>query len=501
MDLLLGLDVGTTATKAQLFDLEGNVIASATYPYGLITPREGWVEQDPEELWRAVVTTSRSVLGRIGRGDRVVALSQSSQAGTTIPVNADGTPTYNAISWMDQRGDAQARHIKERWGADFIYNTTGWTLQSGLPLQHIGWFRQNYPQEFLETRRFLFVNDFIMQQLTDRTFMNPSDASITQLMNVATGDWDERLLESVGITREQVSPMLPSGCAVGALTLAGSTATGLPQDVLMVNGAHDQYCAAVGTGVIRPGAVLLSCGTAWVILAVPESLEVGLRSGMAISCHAIEGRWGAIRSLGGVGASLEWFLDHIWTDRREQAKREALYDAVNRAAARSPPGASGLLFYPLAGGHLTTVGTRRGGFIRLTLSHSRADMARAVMEGIAFQLRWAMEEMRENGIHVSEFKMVGGAAESEVWPQIVADVTGIPVILPARRQAATRGAAILAGVGAGLFADAEAGFGAFRGKATHLMPVPENRNRYDDLFPVYRDIARFLAGRVRMQDE
>jgi sugar (pentulose or hexulose) kinase len=280
---------------------------------------------------------------------------------------------------------------------------------------------------------------------------------------------------------------------VGTLTASASQATDLPRDTLVVNGAHDQYCAAVGTGVTQPGPVLLSCGTAWAILAVPQSLDMGLRSGMAISRHAVEGLWGAIRSLGGVGTSLEWFLDHIWSDISTGEAHAHLYEAVNAGVARSPVGADGLLFFPLAGGHAMAIGTGRGGFLGLTLSHSRDDMARAVMEGIAFELRWAMDEMRERGIPVAEWVMVGGAAESPVWPQIVADITGVPVSLPTIKQAAGRGAAILAGVGAGLFGQAQDGFVAFRGDETHLKPNAECRAVYEKLFATYQELSRLFS--------
>jgi len=192
--------------------------------------------------------------------------------------------------------------------------------------------------------------------------------------------------------------------------------------------------------------------------------------------------------LGGVGTSLEWLLDNVWGGKDAGERRERLYDAVNEGVARSSAGANGLLFYPLAGGHAATIGTGRGGFIGLSLSHSRDDMARAVMEGIAFELRWAVQEIREAGVEVAELRMVGGAAESSVWPQIVADITGVPVTLPTVKQAASRGAAILAGVGAGLFPDPEAGFVAFRGKETRLEPSAENRNLYDDSSARYQQI-------------
>lgn len=487
MDCLLGLDVGTTATKALLYDLGGVPLASASFGYGLITPRQGWVEQDPEALWRGVVETCQAIAKTLRPGDRILALSLASQGATTVPVDGDGRPIGNAISWMDMRADEQARRVARTWGEEHIRTTTGWPLIAGLPLQHIAWLRDHSPAEFAATRYFLFVNDFIGQRLAGERVMDPSNASITQLFNIAEGDWDDRLLEDVGIRREQLSPVRPSGCLIGRLTAAASEATGLPRGVPVVNGGHDQFCAAVGTGVTRPGSVLLSCGTAWVILAVPEDREVGLRSGIAISRHAVEGRYGVIHSLGGVGASLEWFLDNIWRGDNKSAVRADLYGAINAAAARAPTGAGGLLFYPLAGGHDTTR-AGAGGFAGLALSHSRDDMARAGMEGIAFELRWALDEIRRAGIGVTELKMVGGAAKSTIWPRIVADITGIPVALPAAREAASYGAAILAGVGAGLYADPEAGLASIERDAerARLTPSASDRQRYDDSFACYQ---------------
>ena len=498
-ELLLGLDVGTTATKALAFDLRAGVragvgharaVAAATQAYELITPRPGWVEQDPEDLWSAVVRTVRDVQAQLDPEDRIIALSQASQGGTTIPVDATGAPTHNAISWMDQRGDEASERARAEIGSDTVRTTTGWPLGNTLPLQHIAWLREHRPALFEQTDGFLFVNDFITQRLTGRTVMNPSDGTMTQLLDIATASWDSRLLAFVGIARDQVSELLPSGHAIGPLTAEASEVLDLPRDVLVVNGAHDQVCAAVGTGVTQPGEVLLSCGTAWVLLTVPDSLQAGRDSGMALSCHAVPGRWGGIRSLGGIGTSLEWLLSQVWRQEGKTACAH-LYATLNEGAACVPPGANGLVFIPLSGGH---IGSRTsGGFLNLALSHTRDDMARAVMEGITCELRWTIEEIQGHSVAVEQLKMVGGAAQSPIWPQIVADITGVPVTVPAVRQAASLGAAILAGVGAGCFPDAAAGFAALigaGGAATKLAPDSDTRAIYDRQFADYQHLYR-----------
>jgi xylulokinase len=311
-------------------------------------------------------------------------------------------------------------------------------------------------------------------------------------MNLNAMDWDQRLIDFAGARRDQLSPVQPSGYAVGPLLEQASQATGLRQEVLVVNGAHDQYCAAVGAGVTRPGQVLLSCGTAWVVLAVPEDKDAALEGGLAVSHHAMQGRWGALRSMGGVGTSFEWLLDNVWGRVVGSGAQQELYGAVNRAISGSPPGARDLLFVPLSGGHSLAFARTGGGFMGLTLAHNRADMARAVMEGIAFELRWVIEQLLEAGLEVTGLTMVGGAAESSVWPQIVSDATALPVTLPSSRQAASRGAAILAGVGAGVFASAEAGFSSFGGQDSYLTPDPALQPLYGDRFRAYQDRYELL---------
>jgi len=482
MELLLGIDIGTTATKAILLNVEGREVASASYKYGLITPRENWVEQDPEDLWRGVVAVCQTVLKHVKSGDRVLALSISSQGGTTIPVDVNSQPVGNAFSWMDVRAHEKAEQVRKAVGGDRVYEITGWRLGDGLPLLHIRWLRQRAPKIFAAARRFLFVNDFIIHRLTGQFCMDPSDAGITQLYNIAENRWDDDMLKAAGIESDKLSPVRNSGVAVGQLTAKASQETGLPQSVLVVNGAHDQYCAALGAGVTKLGDVMLSCGTAWVILCLMERLQLDTEKRLSISPHVIPGKWGALKSLGGVGACMEWFLRNLYPEPDAQSD---LYDQLNKNTDAVPAGSRGLIFLPSSGGYGRG---SRGAFIGLTLSHSRDDMARAVMEGIAYELRRVMESISE--ISPETWRMVGGAAASAVWTKIVADVTHLPVAIPSTTEAASYGAAILAGVGSGVFADQEAGYRILSGDETLLEPDRKNGERYDALFQVYLDASQ-----------
>ncbi|HGJ67303.1 TPA: hypothetical protein ENS27_18230 [bacterium] len=487
MDLLLGLDVGTTATKALLMDINGKSIASASYGYGLITPHENWVEQSPNDLWDGVVLAIRKVLEHVNSGDKILALSLSTQGGTLIPVDADYNPVCNAISWMDHRAYKQAEQMRQSIYKDKIYEISGWDIYDGLPLLCIVWLKENDPKVFESARYFLFVNDYIIHKLTGHLCMDPSNAGITQLYNIASGQWDDDMLNIAGIRINQLSAMQNSGFPVGKLTHQASKETGLSESVLVVNGAHDQYCAALGSGVLDKGDVMLSCGTAWVILGVMDQLRHDPLKRLSISPHVITKRWGALKSMGAVGSCMEWFLDNLW-DKKDS--RSELYDDLNRSVEKSSIGSNGLLFFPSSGGYGHG---KRGAFIGLSISHSKVEMARSIMEGIVYDLRWTLDDVHEAGIKSEVLRMVGGAASSPTWTQIVADVTKIPVILPSVTQSASFGAGILAGFGCGVFSDLKEAYRALSGSEKLLEPNMDNVEKYSELFNIYKDTFKQVS--------
>ncbi|HGE69905.1 TPA: hypothetical protein ENX78_03660 [Candidatus Poribacteria bacterium] len=480
MDLLLGLDVGTTATKSLLIDIKGNIIASSSYNYSLITPQKDFVEQNPEDLWQGVIATTRNVLDHTNSGDKILAISFSTQGGTLIPVDGKFNPVYNAISWMDHRAYKQANEMRETLGDEKVYKKTGWAIYDGLPWLNIIWLRENMPDVFISTKYFMFVNDFIIHRLTGQMCMDPSNAGITQLFDIKTCQWDKDMLDLSGITADQLSPVQKSGFVVGELTQKASAEVGLPKETLIINGAHDQYCAALGSGVINPGDVMLSCGTAWVILGVMDKLNFDEKMRLSISPHIVKDRWGALKSMGAVGSCMEWFLDNIWC-RGDREKD--IYDRLNVSASESQVGSKGLIFFPSSGGY--GHGTR-GGFIGLSISNSIGDMARAIMEGITFDLRWTLEEVNDAGIETDVLRMVGGSASSPVWTKIVADVTNIPVILPSVTQSASYGSALLAGIGCGVFDSPDSACQVLSKNERFIEPDKENVVIYDRQFSIYK---------------
>ncbi len=363
-DALLGLDVGTTSTKAVLFDLIGNELArSESSPYRLQTPEPTWIEQDPEELWQAVLAAIRGVMRQVGTSVDVLAVGMAAQSGSLLPAAADGAPVYPLITWMDGRTEP----LVQAWRAEGLETrvkpVSGWSLYAGLCLPTIAWLGRYDQATFSKARHYFSVNDFLAYRLTGSFCTNPSNGGGMQLVDIHTGQWSETLCEIAGISAEQLSPIQPSGTVIGEISTAICAQTGLPEGVPLVNGGHDQGCTAVGLGVDSPGKLLLACGTAWVVTGVINSTSLAEVPGsLDINFHPAPDRWTISQSLGGLGASLEWWHNQVWTGERSQPARRRSYQQLNEDLERTQPGGGGLFFMPLTGGHDGPATSRTGGF-------------------------------------------------------------------------------------------------------------------------------------------
>ena len=473
---LLGIDVGTTGTKAGLFDVRGQLVASASAEYPLHTPREGWVEQPADDWWDAVVATVRQVTQDVPRGE-VSALSLSTQGGAWVPLDAHDRPMRNALSWMDKRAADLGRRLEAAKGPDWCYRLTGWPLGGGLPMLLTCWLRENEADLFATAAQFADTHAYVMLRLTGKSTTDHSNAAITQFYDLESAGWSDELCATAEVEPDMLPALARAGEVIGTLTSQAADELGLPASTPVVAGGHDQYCAALGSGVISEGTCLLSCGTAWVALVDSATLLFDPSRRVSPGTHVVPDHWGLLTSVPVAGAALKWFRDNFLPERT--------YESLSDEASSVPPGSRGLLFVP--GNFREGTGSA---FVGVDLSHGPADFVRALMEGVALAVRRNVEAIAKLGAATHNLTMIGGGARSRCWPQIVADTCNARVTLPDQPEAACAGAVMLAGIGSGAFPDAATAVASFVGTSQTREPTQPNVEAYGQQ---YARFCEFLA--------
>ena len=484
---LLGIDVGTTGTKTMLFSENGSCVAHAYQGYVTHMPNVGWREQDPLDWWKAVVDTVHQTCSDPKIAQAVVGISLSVQGGTMVAVDDQHQAVRPAMVWNDIRCEAQrAQFLQEVGPGEVMYHKTGWNLGRGMNALQIRWMRDNEPENFQKTAMFLSVPDYIAYKMTGIAALDLSNVGINQLGDIREGKYDPQLLEFAGITEKQLPKIAPSGKVIGKLTPEAAKELGLNPDCVLVSGAHDQYAVALGAGAVNDGDILIGSGTCWVVTAIGSKPD--FQSGLAQSVAASEGMWGSLRSLSSGGGCLDWLRKGIADENSPLS-----YDMINQKASEIKAAEDGLFFYPFSGRCDEVTRFTRGTFVGLDLSHNRFHMARAVMEGVVFQIVWIMEQFStkpsEEGLILS-----GGASKSPLWRQLVADISGLPVRIPEAPDLACVGAAILAGVGSGIFADTGEGYRRLAVSTETILPNPEKTGQFRQLYEAYKARAAALGA-------
>lgn len=485
---LLGIDIGTTGTKTLLLTENGHLLRRAYRAYPLHTERVGYCEQNAEAWWTAVKETVREVCTALQSTKHIAAIALSVQGGTVVPVDEHGNALRPAIVWNDQRcTEEREEFLSEVGGADYMYQTTGWTLGNGMPVLAIRWLKKHEPEVFEKAAMFQTVPDYISAKMTGIAAVDLSNLGINHLGNVRQGRYEPRLLQFAGITEERLPRIVCSGDVIGRLTEEAAEELGLCRDVVLVAGAHDQYAAAVGTGAIQDGDMLIGSGTSWVVMAM--GAEPAFESGLAQSVSAVPGGWGSLSSLSSGGVCLDWLRRNICCGA---AGDELAYEQINAEAAVREAAREGLFFFPFAGCAAQEKRFKKGIFTGLDLSHDRFHLARAVMEGVAFQIVWKMQSFRACGSERGII-LAGGAGKSRLWCQMVADMAGIPVRVPAVADLACVGAAIIAGVGSGMFDSYEDGRRRMLVDERTILPQQKSHREFSALMEQYRHMALKLG--------
>jgi xylulokinase len=483
---VLGIDVGTGGTRAVVVDADGTVVASAAEPHApFASPQPGWAEQDPDDWWRACTIAVRAALDRMPAGEGVAAVGLSGQMHGAVTLDANGEPVRPAPIWSDQRTEAQCAALNADIGADKIVELTGNPALTAFTLPKLMWIRDHEPEAWDRVRSVLLPKDYVRFMLTGERATDVADASGTLMFDVADRRWSQPMLEASGIDEGLLPLVSESPDVTGALTAAGANATGLAPGTPVVAGAGDQAAGAVGMGVVRPGVVSATIGTSGVVFAATDGPVRDPHGRLHSFCHAVPARWHVMGVTQAAGLSLQWFADRFGVggdDGRD------MYARLGEEAATAPAGADGALWAPYLLGERTPHldPNARAALVGLTAAHERAHIVRAILEGVAFSLRDTLTIFDELSIPVESIRLGGGGARTPVWRQIQADVYGREVESLPAEEGAAYGAALLAGVGIGLWPSVDAACTAAVQAGARLKPDPHASAVLDTRYAAYR---------------
>jgi xylulokinase len=436
--IYLGADIGTTSAKCLAVGDAGEILAFAQHPYPLNHPRQGWVEQDPEDYWRGlveVVTACVTTCRERGRAtSEIAALALSTQGDTLILADDTGRPIAPAISWMDSRAKQQMRALVAETGPSFWYRETGCRLTALSSACRIRWLSEAAPELRARVRRFCYVPDLLAQRLSGKSIADLPSASWTALFSPFERRWSEAVLKLLDVPPESLPDVVDSGTAIRRLTPAAAEALNLDPGTMLVAGAFDQAAAAHGAGATAGGTSVLSCGTAWVLYAVVARAVGDEREQIPICCHVRRSEWGLVQPFTG-GAAYDWFHT-TFPSGDDQESRQA----------------QPLVFVPHLYGGLSPDwrGESRGSILGLTMAHTWGDVETAVMRGLACEARRNVEAAERLCGQIPSLRLVGGAGKSDVWPQMISDMLNRPIVVSQQTESACYGAAKLA---AGTVAD------------------------------------------------
>lgn len=492
---LIGLDIGTTGCKALAFDETGKRLAGAYREYA--RAGEGIHELDPEEVWRAVCEVLRGASAACA-GDAPAALSVSSFGEAAIPLDGRGRALHASLLYTDPRGAAQCARLAETPGEGFIMAHAGVKPHPMYSVCKIGWYRDELPEVFGRVWRWMLFEDYILWRLGAEPAIDYSLASRTMAFNVSLLSWDGAILDACGLRADRLSRPVPPGTAVGRISESAAGELGLPRGMLLVAGAHDQVCAAVGAGVLRPGMAIDGTGTVECIAPVfsgPVLDERFLGRNFACVPYALPGAYTTYAFNFTGGSLLRWFRDGFARARAAEAARAGMsvYDLLNAGAAGEP---TDLLVIPhFAGSGTPDMDTlARGAILGLRFEHGAGAVYRALMEGVTYEMAYNLEALAAVGIRVTELRAVGGGAKSALWLRIKAGVTGCPIVPLEVEEAGAAGAAMLAGTAAGVFSTLGEAAEAFVRVGAAVEPDPGDRAVYAGNYARYKEARGRLSG-------
>jgi xylulokinase len=497
MAYLIGIDIGTSGTKVIAIDEDGRLAASASAEYELLTPRPLWAEQRAEDWWDATCSCLQKITAQIP-AEEVAGVGLSGQMHGLVMLDAQHQVLRPAILWCDQRTQEQCDYITQAVGKETLVAETCNPVLTGFTAPKIIWARDHEPEVYERARQFLLPKDYVRFKLTGEFATEVSDASGTSLLNVPERNWSRKVLSALQIDPAHLPKVYESFEVSGRISAAGAQATGLKEGTPVVGGGGDQAAGAVGNGIVQSGIISVTTGTSGVVFAFADTPAIDPALRVHTFCHAVPNKWHVMGVMLSAGGSLRWYRDTLGAPENRVAKLMGVdpYELISREAATVSAGSEGLVFLPYLTGERTPHPDpqARGAWAGLTVRHTKAHMARAVMEGVAFGLRDSLEILKDMGVSIGNVRASGGGARSDVWRQIQADVFNLPLSTINSDQGPALGAALLAGVGAGVYASIEEACSTVV-KVVSTTPVQrESAEVYEKYYEVYRDLYPALKG-------
>ena len=499
MGYLLGIDIGTSGTKTLLIDEDGNTRASKLIEYPLLTPQPGWAEQRPEDWWRATCQSIQAVLAksRVKPAD-IKGVGLSGQMHGSVFLDEKGKVVCPCILWCDGRTAVECDEIMRTIGPGRMHELVSNPALAGFTAPKVVWLRNHEPEKFAKVRQILLPKDYIRYRLTGEYAAEVSDAAGTVMFDVKNRRWCDELLDLLKIPRQWLPPVFESYDVCGHVTAAAARATGLAKGAPCVGGGADNTCAAIGSGIVVEGRVMTSLGSSGTVFAPTDAPQVDPQERLHTFCHSTRRQWYLMGCMLSAGMSLRWYRDHMAEVERAAAKKKRVdvYDILMDQAVKTPAGAEGLFFLPYLMGERSPHKNpfARGAFIGLSYRHTKGHMVRAIVEGVTFALRDSIEIMKSLGAKLEQVRLVAGGAKSPFWRQVVADIFGLQIAIPQNTEGAAMGAAILAGVGTGVFGDFFETTERILPVAMRVDPDPKQHEQYNEIYSHFVRLYPALKG-------
>ncbi|RLD38889.1 MAG: xylulokinase [Bacteroidetes bacterium] len=503
MSYFVGIDIGTSGTRALLIDETGKVVSGASSSYSSYTPQPGWSEQDAEDWWASTVKSVRQVLSSAEiSSEDVKGIGLSGQMHGSVFLDSDNNVLRRPILWNDQRAFRECAEIIEFAGSrEKLISWVSNPPFPGFTAPKILWFRKNEPQLYEQCSKILLPKDYIRFRMTGTYATDLSDASGMLLVDVARRKWSKELLNALDIPIEILPELFESEDITGTLTDKAADELGLTTDTFVVAGAGDQAAGAIGTGVVKDGVVTSTIGTSGVLFAYSEYLPDDNEARLHNFCHAVKGKWHSMGAVLCAGGSLSWYCDNLAHSEIEAAKKQGrdVYELLSELADTAPTASEGLFFLPyLTGDRIPHDDPHaRGCWIGITPRHSREHLIRSIMEGVVYGLRDSFEIMLDSGIKISEIRLCGGGARSPLWRQIQADIYGQPVYTLNIEEGPAFGVALLAAVAGGAFDTIGQACDSAIKITGQTDPNPANVAVYNIYYPVFGDLYKSLKDNFR----